>query len=137
MLENIARHVENGEDALTAAMKGSAEIGFTIVSMTVSLIAVFIPLIFMGGVVGRLFHEFANTAAIAIFLSGIVSLTLTPVLCARLLQVRASRKESELGKRIAGWVDRVVRGYARGLRWVLSHQFFMLLVMLATLAVTV
>src|ERR1700674_2670184 len=137
MLENIARHVENGEDALTAAMKGSAEIGFTIVSMTVSLIAVFIPLIFMGGVVGRLFHEFANTAAIAIFLSGIVSLTLTPVLCSHLLGVRESRKESAFNRRLAAGLDRVVKGYARGLRWVLAHQFFMLMVMLSTLAVTI
>src|ERR1700682_5932022 len=99
MMENITRHVEEGEDPTKAALAGSGEIGFTIVSMTLSLIAVFIPLIFMGGVVGRLFHEFANTAAIAIFLSGVVSLTLTPVLCSLLLKRRAAAKESALSKR--------------------------------------
>ncbi|MFZ3321513.1 MAG: efflux RND transporter permease subunit [Usitatibacter sp.] len=137
MLENITRHVEEGEDPVTAAMKGSGEIGFTIVSMTISLVAVFIPLIFMGGVVGRLFHEFANTAAIAILFSGIVSLTLTPVLCAKLLRRESARRPSALQVRAAAWYDRIHDAYGRGLRWVLGHQPLFLLVMLATLAVTV
>jgi hydrophobe/amphiphile efflux-1 (HAE1) family protein len=136
MLENIMRHIEQGEDPRAAALRGSGEIGFTIVSMTVSLIAVFIPLIFMGGVVGRLFHEFANTAAIAILLSGVVSLTLTPVLCARLLVKERDRKESALKRRAALWFDRVIHGYARGLRWVLAHQLFMLMFIFVTFGIT-
>jgi len=137
MLENITRHVEAGEDAVSAAMAGSGEIGFTIVSMTISLIAVFIPLIFMGGVVGRLFHEFANTAAIAIFLSGVVSLTLTPVLCAKLLKAAPASRQGALERRADAWYQKVHDGYAKSLRWVLGHQLLMLMVMLATIATTV
>jgi len=137
MLENIMRHIEEGEEPRIAALRGSGEIGFTIVSMTLSLIAVFIPLIFMGGVVGRLFHEFANTAAIAIFLSGVVSLTLTPMLCARLLVRERDRKQSAIKMRAALWFDRVIHGYAKGLRWVLAHQFFMLMFFFVTFGITV
>jgi hydrophobe/amphiphile efflux-1 (HAE1) family protein len=137
MLENITRHVEEGEDPAAAALAGSGEIGFTIVSMTLSLIAVFIPLIFMGGVVGRLFHEFANTAAIAIFLSGVVSLTLTPVLCAKLLKATPAREQSAFERRAGAWYERIHERYGRSLRWVLRHQFLVLLVMLATMAITV
>jgi hydrophobe/amphiphile efflux-1 (HAE1) family protein len=137
MMENITRHVEEGEDAVSAALAGSGEIGFTIVSMTLSLIAVFIPLIFMGGVVGRLFHEFANTAAIAILLSGVVSLTLTPVLCAKLLRAAPAKEQGAFEGRARAWYQRVHDRYARSLRWVLGHQFLVLLVMLATMAITV
>ena len=137
MLENIMRHIESGETPYEAAVRGSREIGFTIVSMTVSLVAVFIPLLFMGGVVGRLFHEFAYTAAIAILLSGIVSLTLTPVLCAQFLGRHTERRKG----RVAAWAEtffeRMLETYARGLRWVLSRQRTVLAVMLATVAVTV
>ena len=86
MLENIVRHIEEGEEAYAAALKGSAEIGFTILSMTISLAAVFIPIVFMGGIVGRLLHEFAVTIIVAILISGVVSVTLTPMLCARILK---------------------------------------------------
>ena len=86
MLENIVRHIEHGEKPYEAAMKGSAEIGFTILSMTISLAAVFIPIVFMGGIVGRLLHEFAVTIILAILFSGIISMTLTPMLCARILK---------------------------------------------------
>src|SRR5258706_6222242 len=115
MLENIMRHIEEGEDPRTAALRGSGEIRFTIVSMTVSLVAVFIPLIFMGGVVVRLFHAFAKTEAIAILLSGAVSLTLIPGLCAQLLARESGAKESALKRRAAMWVDRVLDGYAKAL----------------------
>ena len=135
MLENITRHVEGGEAPRTAAIRGSREIGFTIVSMTISLIAVFIPLLFMSGIVGRVFHEFAYTAAIAILLSGVVSLTLTPMLCAQLL----GRGRSEEGK-FAKWTissfERMAGVYAKGLRWVLAHQRIVLAITLATLAAT-
>jgi hydrophobe/amphiphile efflux-1 (HAE1) family protein len=137
MLENITRHIENGESPKEAALLGSHEIGFTIMSMTVSLIAVFIPLLFMGGVVGRLFHEFAYTAAIAIVLSGIVSLTLTPVLCAYLLGRRTHHARGWFTGRTEAFFDRMLAGYAKGLRWVLSRQRTALAVMLSTIAVTV
>ena len=137
MLENITRHVEAGETPMDAALRGSREIGFTIVSMTISLIAVFIPLLFMGGVVGRLFHEFAYTAAIAIMLSGIVSLTLTPVLCAQVLGRRAQHTRGRLALRVEAFFERMIETYAQGLRWVLKRQRAMLAVMLSTIAVTV
>ena len=137
MLENIMRHIEAGETPEVAALRGADEIGFTIVSMTVSLVAVFIPLIFMGGVVGRLFHEFANTAAIAILLSGVVSLTLTPVLCARLLTRARASKESVFAHHAGVWLQRFVKWYGEALRWVLGHQPAMLLLILATLGITI
>src|SRR6476659_3638873 len=88
MLENITRHMEMGEDRITATFKGSQEIGFTIVSMTLSLVAVFIPVLFMGGILGRLLHEFAVTIIVAVLISGFVSLTLTPLLCSRMLKIQ-------------------------------------------------
>src|SRR5690606_21296102 len=96
MLENIHRHVEEGMHPMAAALKGSREIGFTIVSMTVSLVAVFIPVLFMGGLVGRLFREFAVTISIAILVSGVVSLTLTPMLCSRFMKPQAAHKEGRI-----------------------------------------
>jgi len=135
MLENILRHVEEGMDPQQAAFTGSREIGFTIFSMTISLVAVFIPLLFMGGVVGRLFREFADTAAIAILISGVVSLTLTPVLCARFLTVQGVHR-GWFHQRCEHFLERMRQGYARGLRAVLRHQRLTLGVMLATLVVT-
>jgi len=131
MLENIARHVEEGETPLNAALKGAKQIGFTLISLTLSLIAVLIPLLFMQDVVGRLFREFAITLAVAILLSLVVSLTLTPMMCARLLK---PHKANEHGP---DWVERLIGGYARWLGWVLGHQTLTLLIALATLALTV
>ena len=127
MLENIARHRESGENLLQAALKGAREIGFTLISLTVSLIAVLIPLLFMGDVVGRLFHEFAVTLAAAIAISLVVSLTLTPMMCAYLLKntQHATSKKS--------WsLDQVIDYYAKGLTWVFRHQALTLVVMLST-----
>jgi len=136
VVENISRHLEEGEEPMAAAFKGSQEIGFTIISLTFSLIAVLIPLLFMGDVVGRLFREFAITLAVAILVSMIVSLTLTPMLCAHLL-----RHVPEDGKgRFAAWGDRqyqkVLNTYDRGLVWVLDHQRLTLLVAVGTVALT-
>ncbi|OBY76027.1 multidrug efflux RND transporter permease subunit [Acinetobacter gyllenbergii] len=128
MLENIARHRESGESMLQAALKGSKEIGFTLISLTISLIAVLIPLLFMGDVVGRLFHEFAVTLAAAIALSLLVSLTLTPMMCAYLL--KDAPKHTEQPSRWS--LDRVIQHYAKLLQWVLRHQVLTLMVMLAT-----
>jgi len=128
MLENIARHRESGESMLQAALKGSKEIGFTLISLTISLIAVLIPLLFMGDVVGRLFHEFAVTLAAAIALSLVVSLTLTPMMCTYLL--KDAPKHSDQPSRWS--LDRVIQHYAKLLQWVLRHQVLTLMVMLAT-----
>ncbi|WP_298426460.1 multidrug efflux RND transporter permease subunit [Rhodoblastus sp.] len=136
MIENIARHVEGGMKPLDAALKGSQEIGFTIISLTVSLIAVLIPLLFMGEVVGRLFHEFAMTLAITIVISAFVSLTLVPMMCARLIRHRPDSERSRFdlsAERVFNWV---IAGYARALDVVLRHQFLTLIVALATLGVT-
>ena len=136
VVENISRHLEEGEEPMAAAFKGSQEIGFTIISLTFSLIAVLIPLLFMGDVVGRRCREFAITLAVAILVSMIVSLTLTPMLCAHLL-----RHVPEDGKgRFAAWGDRqyqkVLNAYDRGLVWVLDHQRLTLLVAVGTVALT-
>jgi multidrug efflux pump len=138
MIENIARYIEQGERPYDAAMKGAGEIGFTIVSLTVSLIAVLIPLLFMQEVVGRLFREFAVTLAITILISAVVSLTLVPMLCAKLLRHRAAQKRpGRFARRAQDYFDRVIREYDRALGWVLDHQPLTLLVAVATLAVTV
>ncbi|NUB12857.1 multidrug efflux RND transporter permease subunit, partial [Azospirillum brasilense] len=137
MIENIARHVERGEPPLQAALKGSKQIGFTIVSLTVSLIAVLIPLLFMGDVVGQLFREFAITLAVTILISAVVSLTLVPMLCAKLLRHREPREMSAIARRSEAWFDAVIAGYARTLRWVLDRQGATLLVAVGTLALTV
>ncbi|MFS0827070.1 MdtB/MuxB family multidrug efflux RND transporter permease subunit [Pseudomonas phoenicis] len=138
MLENIARHIEEGETPLQAALKGARQIGFTLVSLTLSLIAVLIPLLFMADVVGRLFREFAITLAVAILISLVVSLTLTPMMCARLL--KAEPKEHEQGRfyRASGaWIDWLIKHYSSALTWVLRHQPLTLLVAVASLALTV
>ena len=127
MLENIARHRESGESLMQAALNGSKEIGFTLISLTISLIAVLIPLLFMGDVVGRLFHEFAVTLAAAIGLSLIISLTLTPMMCAYLL------KDAKHAPRRSRWsLDRIIQHYGKALQWVFRHQVLTLAVMLGT-----
>lgn len=130
MLENITRHREAGENILQAALKGSKEIGFTLISLTISLIAVLIPLLFMGDVVGRLFHEFAVTLAAAIALSLVVSLTLTPMMCAYLLK---NNKYQHQSKRHKWSLDQIIDGYAKLLKWVFQHQTFTLTIMLSTI----
>ena len=124
MLENIYRHVEMGEDPLTASLVGSREIGFTIVSMTLSLAAVFIPVLFMGGVLGRLFREFSVTICVAILISGVVSVTLTPMLCSRFLKkpARSTATRSKFGKVTEQGFDSLLRGYDRTLQIVLRHR---------------
>ncbi|MDP4021629.1 MdtB/MuxB family multidrug efflux RND transporter permease subunit [Methylobacterium sp. NEAU 140] len=139
VIENIARHVEAGDSPLEAALKGSREIGFTIISLTVSLIAVLIPLLFMGDVVGRLFHEFAITLAATIIISAVVSLTLVPMLCARLLKhvpEAKARREGVFARLGRQAVDGVIASYGRSLRIVLDHQGLTLLVTLGTVALT-
>ena len=137
MLENIVRHIEGGMRPFEAALKGAREIGFTIVSITFSLIAVFIPVLLMGGMVGRVFREFAVTIAVAIIVSGFVSLTLTPMLCARVLR---THHEGEKQNFVLRMFEAMFKGWLRGYEWaldkVLAHKFIVLLVTLGTLAAT-
>ena len=137
MIENIARYVEAGEQPLAAALKGSRQIAFTVVSLTVSLIAVLIPLLFMGGLVGRLFREFAITLAVAILISCVVSLTLTPMMCARMLRRTPAPQQGRLARKGRAWHDRVLARYARGLQWVLARQTATLLTVGAMAVLTV
>lgn len=138
VIENVFRFIEHGDKPMQAALKGARQIGFTVVSMSTSLVAVFIPLLFMGGLIGRLFHEFAVTLSMAILVSGVISLTLTPMLCSRFL-----KPESSYGP--PGWFYRlsergynfILTGYEHGLKWVLRHQIFMLLVAFITFAATI
>jgi len=136
MLENIVRHVELGEGVFAAALKGSREIGFTIISMTLSLSAVFIPVLFMGGIVGRLFHEFAVTIGLAILISGFVSLTLTPMLCSRFLRATHAQhgRWYEASERV---YDRVLQWYERSLGWVMNHRPLSLAASIVILIATV
>jgi multidrug efflux pump len=136
VVENISRRLEAGETPMQAALKGSQQIGFTIISLTFSLIAVLIPLLFMGDVVGRLFREFAITLAVSILVSMVVSLTLTPMLCAYLLQHIPPEKQSRFSRKGGELFDKLVSGYDRLLTVVLGHQKLMLLVALATFALT-
>ncbi|MFA5487589.1 MAG: multidrug efflux RND transporter permease subunit [Candidimonas sp.] len=136
MIENIARHIERGETAMQAALKGARQIGFTLVSLTVSLLAVLIPLLFMSDVIGRLFHEFAVTLAVAILLSLLISLTLTPMMCARMLKPESESGQTRMQRRSADAMQRLVRGYGASLSWVLRRQALMLWVVLGTLLVT-
>ena len=136
MIENIARYIEAGEPPLRAALKGAAQIGFTIISLTFSLIAVLIPLLFMGDVVGRLFREFAITLAVAIVISAFVSLTFTPMLSARLLRHVPEEKQGRLFRASGRAFERLADGYARALAWVLRHQPLVLLLAAGTLLLT-
>ncbi len=134
VIENITRFIEEGDSPLEAALKGSQQIGFTIISLTVSLIAVLIPLLFMGDVVGRLFHEFAITLAVTIVISAIVALTLVPMMCARLLKpVDPAAERKATGARL---FEAVIRGYGKALTWVLDRRAATLLVAVLTLALT-
>ncbi len=137
VIENIARHIEQGSPPLQAALNGSREIGFTIISLTFSLIAVLIPLLFMGDVVGRLFREFAVTLAVAILISGVVSLTLTPMMCARFLHKENDSQENSLYRVTGRWFDAVIARYGLTLEWVLDRQVATLLVAAAALGLTV
>jgi len=138
VIENIVRHLEQGLTPLEATLRGARQIGFTVISISVSLVAVFIPLLFMGGLIGRLFHEFSVTLSAAILVSAVVSLTLTPMLCSRLLR-------EEKPEQFRGWfyraTEKMFKGmlgiYSRSLRWVLRHSFLMLLVTVGTLCVTI
>ena len=136
MIENIARYVEEGDPPRVAALKGSRQIGFTIISLTVSLIAVLIPLLFMGDVVGRLFHEFAITLAVAILISAFVSLTLTPMMSARLLRAQREQRSSRLGRWWAQGFERLLARYGRALDWVLDRPRATLAVFGLTLVLT-
>jgi multidrug efflux pump len=136
MIENIARFVEMGEPPMQAALKGAKQIGFTIISLTISLIAVLIPLLFMGDVVGRLFHEFAITLAVAILISAVVSLTLTPMLCARLLKHTPESAHGALYRATGRLFDGLIRQYGQALDWVLDRQVATLLVFALTVALT-
>ncbi|MEI8233993.1 MAG: multidrug efflux RND transporter permease subunit [Verrucomicrobiota bacterium] len=137
MIENIVRYIEAGDKPLAAALKGAKQIGFTVISLSVSLIAVFIPLLFMTGIVGRLFREFAITLSIAVAVSAVVSLTLTPMMCARLLKPESEEKHGRLFHFTERLFQRLLNAYERGLKWVLRHQRFTLLVAVATLAATI
>jgi len=137
MIENISRYLEAGDKPLDAALKGSKQIGFTIISLTISLIAVLIPLLFMGDVVGRLFREFAITLAVTILISAIVSLTLVPMLCAKILKHYTPEQESGFARRSHEFIDRVIAVYGRWLNWVLDRQGATLLVAVATLVLTI
>jgi len=139
MIENIVRYIEAGDTPLEAALKGAKQIGFTVVSLSVSLVAVFIPLLFMTGIVGRLFREFAITLSVAVGVSAFVSLTLTPMMCAKLLRSESEDEEhsGEFYRRTEEYWTRFRDWYERGLRWVLAHQRFVLNVALLTLVATI
>jgi multidrug efflux pump len=137
MIENIVRYLEEGKTPLQAALEGAGQIGFTIISLTVSLIAVLIPLLFMGGVIGRLFSEFAVTLAVTIVISGVVSLTLVPMLCARLLRAKGDRHPSRFERISESLFDKTLAAYESGLRFVMARQTLTLIVFLGTLVLTV
>ena len=137
MIENVSRYIEHGDPPLEAALKGSEQIAFTIMSLTISLIAVLIPLLFMGDVVGRLFREFAVTLGVTIVISAVVSLTLTPMMCAKLLRHIPEEKQSKFYRTSAHAFDKIIETYGKTLRWVLKHQTATLAVALGTLILTV
>src|SRR5262249_52278051 len=137
MIENVARYVEAGMPPYQAALEGASQIGFTILSLTVSLVAVLIPLLFMGDVVGRLFREFAVTLGVTILISAVVSLTLTPMMCARLLHHTPPERQGRLYRASERVFERTIAGYGRTLRWVLGRQTATLLVAVAVLVLTV
>jgi len=137
VIENISRYIEKGEKPLAAALKGAGEIGFTIISLTLSLIAVLIPLLFMGDIVGRLFREFAITLAVAILISAVVSLTLTPMMCARMLSHASLRRQNRFSLACERFFERTIASYGRGLAKVLNHPWLTLSTAFATLALSV
>jgi len=135
--ENIARYIEAGDPPFQAALKGAKQIGFTILSISISLLAVFIPILLMGGVIGRLFREFAVTLSIAIAVSALISLTLTPMMCSRLLRSERGKKHGRFYLMSERFLDGMLHVYDRGLRWVLEHHTLMLIATLGTIALTV
>jgi multidrug efflux pump len=137
MIENIARYIEMGETPMQAALKGAGQIGFTIISLTISLIAVLIPLLFMGDVVGRLFSEFAITLAVTIIISAVVALTLVPMMCSRILQPKEDQRPNRFERASERMFDGLIARYGRGLTWVLAHARLTLFVFAVTLVVTV
>jgi len=137
MIENIIRFIEEGDPPLEAALKGSEQIGFTIVSLTISLIAVLIPLLFMGDIVGRLFREFAITLSVTILVSAVVSLTLTPMMCSRILKSTHGRKQSRFYVASERAFERIISFYGKTLQWVLKRQTATLLVAAGTLVLTI
>src|SRR6266403_364622 len=137
MIENIVRFIENGEQPFEAALKGAKQIGFTVISLSFSLVAVFIPLVFMTGIVGRLFREFAITWSVAVLVSAVVSLTLTPMMCSRLLQPEDKSKHGRLFLATERVFKGMLNTYEHGLQWVLRHQAFTLAVAVVTLIATV
>ncbi len=140
MIENIVRYIEAGDPPLEAALKGAKQIGFTVVSLSISLVAVFIPLLFMTGIVGRLFREFAITMSVAVGVSAFVSLTLTPMMCAKLLRSETEEEREHQGafyRRTEEYWTRFSNLYERGLRWVFAHQRFVLIVAIITLVATI
>src|SRR4029078_13652651 len=128
MIENVVRYIEQGMKPLEAAFKGAAQIGFTIVSLTVSLIAVFIPLLFMTAVVGPPFNEFAVTLSVSVIVSAVVSLTLTPMMCGRLLRAASHERPTWFARWTERGFQHLLTGYRRSLDWSLRHQNFVLLV---------
>src|SRR6202011_533419 len=136
MIENISRYLEEGLRPLEAALKGAEQIGFTIISLTISLIAVLIPLLFMGDIVGRLFREFAITLAVTILISAVVSLTLTPMMSARLLRHQPPSEQGRFYRWSREGFDKIIEIYGRMLNWVLDRQTFVLIIALGTFVVT-
>ena len=137
VLENVSRHIEQGISPLEAALLGAREVGFTVVSMSISLIAVFVPILLMGGVIGRLFHEFAVTLSAAILVSLVVSLTTTPMMCARVLRPTSEEKPGRLSRFIERQFARLLQGYDRTLQWALAHRLAMLAVLIGTVGLNV
>ncbi len=139
VLENIARHIEEGLSPLRAALRGAREVSFTVLSMTVSLVAVFIPILLMGGIVGRLFREFAVTLSVSLLISMFVSLSLTPMLCSRLLKKKppVSQRRHPLYQRIENQLNHLLSGYSRGLNWVMGHQKLVMLSLMLTVMLNI
>src|ERR1035438_5852633 len=137
MIENIVRFIEAGDPPMEAALKGAKQIGFTVISLSISLIAVFIPLLFMTGIVGRLFREFAITLSVAVAVSAVVSLTLTPMMCSRLLRSEREEKHGRFFRATEGFFRGMLNAYDRSLQWVLRHQRFTLIVAAVTLVATI
>jgi len=138
VIENIVRHAEQGLSPMEATFRGARQIGFTVLSMSISLVAVFIPLLFMGGIIGRQFHEFSVTLSVAILVSGVVSLTVTPMLCSRLIkEERSGQPQGRFYRATEGVFNGMLGFYARSLRWVLKHSFLMLLVTVVTIGLTI
>ena len=137
VIENISRYLEQGLSVLEAALRGSREIGFTVLSMSTSLIAVFIPILLMGGILGRIFREFAVTLSVAVAISMVISLTMTPAMCAKFLKSQKDQKHGRFGRASERGFKWLFDGYARSLRWVLAHQPLVLGITLGTVCLAI